>query len=201
MPAAAASRRSLMVAGALMAPLLLAAAGCTRGSAPDPEPVAIPQGPPLRLGVSGLEVQDQVQGLPLNFIDRRRTDEMVTAVRRYLASRVQATGGSDFGRAVIEEASVVERPIPRGGIAGAVAGPAKELVGTLAVRLAVTDGLGVEKSYARAKVELRRGVAASSSVFERDLAARGMMADLLAQLDRSLEAAARENLGSYLAGS
>jgi hypothetical protein len=200
MPAAAASRRSLMVAAALMAPLLLVA-GCTRDGAPDPEPVAIPAAPPLRLGVSGLEVQDQVQGLPLNFIDRRRTDEMVTAVRRYLGSRFQATDGDDFGRAVIEEASVVERPIPRGGITGAVAGPAKELVGTLAVRLAVTDGLGVEKSYARARVELRRGVAAGSSVFERDLAAREMMADLLVQLDRSLEAAARENLAPYLAGS
>jgi hypothetical protein len=199
MPPAAASRRSILVVAALLAPL--AAGACSRGSAPDPEPVAIPAGPPLRLGVGGLEVQDQVQGLPLNFIDRRRTDEMVAATRQYLAGRFQAAGGGDFGRGVIEEASLVERPIPRGGITGAIAGPSKELVGALAVRLAVADGLGVEKSYARARVELRRGVGETSSVFERDRAAREMMADLLAQLDRSLEAAARENLGPYLAGS
>lgn len=189
-----ATRRHLLATAALGL-----AAACTRS--PDPGPIQAPAVAPVQLAIAGLEVVDQVQTLPLNFIDRRRTDEMLAATRAYLGERLRTGGGSDFGRAVIEEASMVERAIPRGGITGAITGPSRELVGALAVRVAIVDGLGVEKAYARAKVERKRPVRDASSILERDRLARDLVNDLLQGLDQALQSAMRENLGAYLASS
>jgi hypothetical protein len=92
--------------------------------------------------VSGFEVQDQVQTLPLNFIDRRRSEEMIAQVRRYVGERLNATGGPDFGRVVVEQASVVEQPhVGIGGVRGVLTPePSTDFVGLLAVRVAVADG-------------------------------------------------------------
>lgn len=185
----ATSRRTLLLAS-------LSLAACTR--TPDPGPVSAPTPPPVQLAVSGLEVQDQVQTLPLNFIDRRRSEEMVATTRAFLTRQIQPTGGSEFGKAVIEEASVIEEARPRGGITGAVAGPGRDLVGVLAVRVAVTDAFGIEKAYARARVQLKRPVGETSSVMDRDRMAREMTNDLLEGLNRSLQSGIRENLGPYL---
>jgi hypothetical protein len=187
-------RRRLLLAAALTL-----SAACTRS--PDPGPIEAPPVTPLQLTISNLEVVDQVQSLPLNFIDRRRTDEMLAATRTYLTQRLHAGGGSEFGRAVIEEASMVEQAIPRGGITGALTGPTRELVGSLAVRVAIVDGLGIEKAYARAKVERKRPVRDASSVMERDRLARDLVNELLKGLDASLQSAVRENLGTYLTTS
>jgi hypothetical protein len=187
-------RRRLLLAAALTL-----SAACTRS--PDPGPIEAPPVTPLQLTISNLEVVDQVQSLPLNFIDRRRTDEMLAATRTYLTQRLHAGGGSEFGRAVIEEASMVEQAIPRGGITGALTGPTRELVGSLAVRVAIVDGLGIEKAYARAKVERKRPVRDASSVMERDRLARDLVNELLKGLDTSLQSAVRENLGTYLTTS
>ncbi len=187
-------RRRLLLAAALAL-----SAACTRS--PDPGPIEAPPVTPLQLTISNLEVVDQVQSLPLNFIDRRRTDEMLAATRTYLTQRLHAGGGSEFGRAVIEEASMVEQAIPRGGITGAITGPTRELVGSLAVRVAIVDGLGIEKAYARAKVERKRPVRDASSVMERDRLARDLVNELLKGLDTSLQSAVRENLGTYLTTS
>jgi hypothetical protein len=187
-------RRRLLLAAALTL-----SAACTRS--PDPGPIEAPPVTPLQLTISNLEVVDQVQSLPLNFIDRRRTDEMLAATRTYLTQRLHAGGGSEFGRAVIEEASMVEQAIPRGGITGAITGPTRELVGSLAVRVAIVDGLGIEKAYARAKVERKRPVRDASSVMERDRLARDLVNELLKGLDASLQSAVRENLGMFLVTS
>ena len=188
-------RRRLLVAGALVL-----AAACTRSA--DPGPIeAPPAATTLQLTISSLEVVDQVQSLPLNFIDRRRTDEMLAATRTYLTQRLHAGGGSEFGRAVIEEASMVEQALPRGGITGAITGPTRELAASLAVRVAIVDGLGIEKAYARAKVERKRPVRDASSVMERDRLARDLVNELLKGLDTSLQEAVKENLGTYLATS
>ena len=183
--------------------LILAApalAACGRTAERAPARVA-PPSPPIRLTVGSLDVQDQVQTLPLNFIDRRRSEEMVATTRSHLTQRIQAVGGADFGKAVIEEASLIEEVHPRGGVRGAIAGPERELVGVLAVRVAVTDGFGIESAYARARVELRRAVAETSSVMDRDRMAREMTADLLESLDRSLQSGIKENLAPYLVTS
>ena len=206
---AAATRRSLFRLVATAALVLPGTAACGRlgrggASAPAPAPAAGPAPrPPIALAVSGFEVQDQVQTLPLNFIDRRRSEEMIARVRRYVDERLDATGGPDFGKVVVEQASVIEQPHTGiGGVRGALTPePSTDFLGVLAVRVAVTDGLGVEKAYARAQVELKRPVEKASSVLDRDNQARVLMGDLVERIDASLESAVRENLGAYLATS
>ena len=206
MQPAAATRRSLLqlvAAGALVLPGTVAC-GRLRGRAPSPSLAAGPAPrSPITLAVSGFEVQDQVQTLPLNFIDRRRSEEMIARVRRYVDERLNATGGPDFGKVVVEQASVIEQPHTGiGGVRGALTPePSTDFLGVLAVRVAVTDGLGVEKAYARAQVELKRPVEKASSVLDRDNQARALMGDLVERIDASLESAVRENLGAYLATS
>jgi hypothetical protein len=186
----------------------VAACGGGRGAAPGapaagPEAAAASARTPIALAVSGLEVEDQVQTLPLNFIDRRRSEEMIAEVRRYVGDRLRATGGPDFGKVVFEQASVIEQPRqPIGGIRGALTPePSNDFVGLLAVRVAVADGLGVEKAYARAQLGLKRPVETASSVMDRDRQARALMRDLVERIDASLETAIRENLGAYLVTS
>lgn len=201
--AAAPTRRGLFPLVAAAALVLPAAAACggRRGATPaEPAAGPAPRGP-IGLAVSGFEVQDQVQTLPLNFIDRRRSEEMIAEVRRYVGERLQATGGPDFGRVVVEQASVVEQPHTGiGGLRGALTPePSNDFVGLLAVRVAVADGLGVEKAYARAQAEVKRPIQMASSVLERDRQARLLIVDLVQRIDASLETAIRENLGPYLA--
>lgn len=188
--------------GLLAATALLPLAGCGGREAPPPpsRPIAAP---PIPLAVDGIEIEDQVQALPLNFIDRRRSEELIAATRRYVNGRLQAAGGADFGKVVIEQASLVEQPhVPMGGIRGLLTPePSADLAGALAVRVAVTDGLGVEKAYARAEVQLKRPVPKGSTVLDRDLLARGVVDDMLRQLDQSLAGSVRENLlGADAAG-
>jgi len=188
-------RAALAVAAAI--PLLLA--GCT--TAPEPGGPNFGNSPPIRLAVASVDVQSQVQSLPTQFIDLRRTDGLVAATKAYLAQRIQAAGGSDTARAVIEQASLVEQHGPAQGITGAITGGPVQLVGVLSVRVAVVDGTGVEKAYSRARVDLKRPVAEGSSVVERDRLARMMVNDLIEAVDRSLQGNVKENLGAYLAGS
>jgi hypothetical protein len=177
----------------------LALAGC--GRTPDPGPIGVTVDRPIPISLQSITVDDQVQGLPLGFIDRRRTDEMVSAIRTYVGRRFSPTGGADSGRVFIEDASIIEQPLERGGISGAIAGPAHQLVGSLALKLAAIDGFGVEKGYARARIQLRRPVPETASVVDRDRLARDLINDMLRTIDTSLTAAVRENLGSYLATS
>jgi hypothetical protein len=198
-------RNLLLVATAALVLPGAAACGGRRGAAPGAPPVgpAAASREPIGLAVSGIEVVDQVQTLPLNFIDRRRSEEMIAEVRRYVGDRLRATGGPDFGKVVVEQASVIEQPRqPIGGIRGALTPePSNDFVGLLAVRVAVADGLGVENAYARAQLGLKRPVETASSVMDRDRQARALMRDLVERIDASLETAIRENLGAYLATS
>jgi hypothetical protein len=191
-----ATRRAALAAAAI--PLLLAA-GCT--TAPEPGAPSFGGRPPIRLAVGSVDVQSQVQSLPLQFIDARRTDRLVAATTDYLKQRIQAAGGSGTARAVIEQASLLELRAAPSGIAGAITGGPVQLAGTLAVRVAVVDGAGVEKAYARAKVDLKRPVPEGSSVVQRDRLTRALMNDLIETLDQSLRGTVKENLGAYLAGS
>src|SRR3954447_904539 len=112
-----ATRRAALAAVAAIA---LPLAGCT--TVPEPGAPNFGGIPPTRLAVASVDVQSQVQNLPTQFIDLRRTDGLVAATKAFLAQRVQATGGSDTARAVIEQASLVEQHGAGQGVAGASTG-------------------------------------------------------------------------------
>jgi hypothetical protein len=158
--------------------------------------------PTVRLAVQSLEVTAQDQPPAAGgFIDRHRTQLLTTTAQDYLKAKLQAAGGAEWGKAVIEEASLVEQPrAKQGGITGALTRePAADLVGTLAVRVAIVDGFGVEQAFAKARVQMKRPVLVGTGVIERDAAARHLFNDLLAALGASLQASIQENLAGHLA--
>lgn len=174
--------------------------GCTQGT-PEPAPLSFAPGPVISLAVQSVEIEEQQPPVGGNFIDKRRSQDLLAAARQFLGQRIQPAGGADWGKIVIEEASIVEQPRERqGGIRGALTRePAAEMVGILAVRVAVVDGFGIERAYARARVEMRRGVLEGTKVIERDDIARNLMQDLLNALAGPLENSIVENLGVYRA--
>src|SRR5690242_7705175 len=113
----AVSRRAAFAAA--LAAAVAGVGGCT--PSPDPGPPRLGTAP-IRLGVSRVDVADQIQNLPVNFIDRRRSDEMAAATRDYLRQHLMAAGGSDTAKALVEQASLVEQREAPAGLTGAITG-------------------------------------------------------------------------------
>jgi hypothetical protein len=174
--------------------------GCTQG-AEEPGPLTFANTPPIRLAVQSIEIQEERPFTGGNFIDKRRSENLASAVKEFLRARLQAGGGEDWGKVVIEEASLVERPREvQGGITGALTRePSRELLGSLTARVAIVDGLGIEKAYAKAHVEMKRSVLEGTKFEERDRVARLLMRDLIETLSRSLQTSIDENLANYRA--
>jgi hypothetical protein len=190
----------------LAVPLLLAAAAlsaCT--PTPDPGPLNPAVGPVIGLAVERLDVESPPAVAPVGgtFIDQRRSKELRAAGDAFLRSRLQAAGGSEWAKAVVEEASLVEASLPvAGGFLGTFKRePAYELRGALGARVAIVDGLGVETAFASARVERRRTVLERTSVMERDREAQVLTRSLLDDLSKSLQQSIDENLPGYRAGA
>ncbi len=188
------------LAGLMGCAFLLTACGGTEAPLPTP---AYTKEAPVLLTVNVVEVENRNPPLPeANFIDERRSKELVDQTTTFLQGRVQAAGGSGSARATIEQASVIERIIPgrSGGFTGFVTGEQTySLDASIRVRVAILDAAGTDKGYAEAGVTLSRALRAGSSVIARDQAARELEADLLTQLDKTLRQSINDNLSGYLA--
>jgi hypothetical protein len=178
---------------ALLALLLLGACGSS-----EPPPVLdLAQLPAIRLNAQAVEFENRAQ-VPanINFIGRRWSQQLAGDAESYLRARVQAAGGSEFARATVEEATLIERARETsGGLLSTE--PTWELVGALASRVAVVDGLGIENGFATARVEIRRSISERASVETKDLAVRELSRDLVAAMSRELDKSVRQNLASY----
>jgi hypothetical protein len=188
------ARRSARAA--LLVSLLLGA--CT--STPEPEPFQPAQLPAIRLGVQGVEVGSQAE-LPanMNFIARRWSEDLASEAQGFLRARLQATGGTEFARATVERASIIERAreTSDGGVFSTE--PSWEMAGNLAVKVAVVDGLGIEQSSASSRVEIRRSLSPRASVAEKDAFVRTLTKDLLEATSRELETSINQNLAAFRA--
>lgn len=176
---------------------LLLLAACTRA---DPPP-ALDLGslPAVRLAVQTVEVENRAQA-PAggNFIVRRRSAELAASAADYLRSRVAAVGGTDFARATVEEASLVEQArATDGGLLSLE--PDWEMVGVLAVRVAVVDGFGVESGVASARNEIRRSLSKRASIEAKDSFTRQLSNDLIAAAGRDLDRSIQQNLAAQRA--
>jgi hypothetical protein len=192
-------RRRLL--GASAAVLLLAA--CAKDTPPPaPAPVALTQAAPIRLAVGSIDISEGYAPVEAtSFIDKRRSQDLVNATRTYLQEKVQAAGGPGFVRAVIEKATLIERPRPD---ASAVKGfflnqPTKDLAGDLQVRLIVVGPSGTERAYSVATVGASRGISDTASIQDRDRIAQELTQDLMLQLERSLRQSVDEGLKDYKA--
>ena len=93
----------------------------------------------------------------------------------------------------MEEATLIEGPRP--GAGGTLSTtPNWEMVGVLALKVAVIDGLGIEQSFATSRVEIKRSISQRASVEAKDDFARTMINDLIAASSRELETSIDRNL-------
>ena len=159
-------RRGLIALGAVMA-------GCA-GPAEQPRPVARPFDyahlTVIQLDVAQVEVVDQwvPPRAPPN-VDHRAPVEPREALRRMLTDRVQAWGRQGRGRAIIEEASLIEERLPRQTGIGALFStqPSERYVLTLTARLEV-EGPEGRRGSAQATVTRTRTVLEGTSLAARE---------------------------------
>ena len=144
--------------------------------------------------VGSVEVASAVQyPADLNFIGRRRSEQLAQDAQAFLRSRLVAAGGSEFARAMVEEASLVEQARATSGSMLSTE-PDWEMAGILALKVAVIDGLGLEQSYATSRVEIKRSISERASVEAKDNFARTIINDLIAASSRELETSIDQNL-------
>jgi hypothetical protein len=175
--------------------LLLAAASCSPsgGERPPLDAAAMPQ---IRLGVQSIEVESRAQyPANMNFIARRRSEQLAQEAQAFLRSRLQAAGGTEFARATVEEASIVERARPtQGGVLSTE--PTWEMAGVLGTKVAVLDGLGIEDGYASSRVEITRSLSPRTSIEGKDNFTRTLINDLVEANGRELEQSIAQNLAA-----
>jgi hypothetical protein len=175
--------------------LLLGA--CT--STPEPEPFQPGRLPAIRLAVQGIEVGSQAEP-PANmiFIARRWSEDLAAEAQAFLRARLQAAGGTEFAKATVEQASIIERARETSGGTFSME-PTWEMVGSLAAKVAIVDGLGIEHSSASSRVEFRRSLSPRASVAEKDAFVRTLTKDLLEATSRELETSINQHLAAFRA--
>ena len=183
-------------AAAAAAALFLSLAACTPTETTRPPAFDPTTYPPIRLAVGSIEVASAAQyPAGMGFIARRRSEQLSQDAQAFLRSRLVAAGGSDFARATVEEASLVERARPTNeGVIASATEPNWEMVGVLALKVAIVDGLGIEQSFASSRVEIKRTISQRASVEAKDNFARTITADLITASSRELETSIDQNL-------
>ena len=176
--------------------LLLAAAGSSCSPGEEPPPLDLAAMPATRLAVQSIDIGSRAQyPANMNFVARRRSEQLAEDAQAFLRSRLQATGGTEFARATVEEASIIERARPTtGGLLSTK--PIWEMVGVLGTKVAVLDGLGIEDSFASARVEIQRSLSPRTSVEGKDNFTRGLINDLVEANGRELERSIGQNLAA-----
>jgi hypothetical protein len=176
--------------------LLIAAASACSPGGDEPPPLDVAAMPPIRLGVQSVEVESRARyPANMNFVARRRSEQLAQEAQAFLRSRLQAAGGAEFARATVEEASVIERARPsEGGVLSTE--PTWEMVGVLGTKVAVLDGLGIEDGYASSRVEIKRSLSPRTSVEGKDNFTRALINDLVEANGRELEQSIAQNLAA-----
>ncbi|MGE3290371.1 MAG: hypothetical protein AB7I59_07250 [Geminicoccaceae bacterium] len=182
-----------------LAPVVAAAAllaSCAPTNVASPPAFDPTKYPAIRLAVGNIDVSS-VATYPtsMGFIARRRSEQLSQDAQAFLRARLEAAGGSDFARATVEEAILIEQPraVDRGVVAAATQ-PNWEMAGVLALKVAVVDGLGIEQSYASSRVEIKRSISERASVEAKDDFARTIINDLIAASSTELESSINQNL-------
>ncbi|MCB1969221.1 MAG: hypothetical protein R3D03_06240 [Geminicoccaceae bacterium] len=157
---------------------------------------------PITLTVN--EIHESIEASPPasgTFKDRRRSARLGEAAKSFLQTRLLAGGGSGTLNAVVTEATVIEHPRAKtsGFMDFFVSEPDADFEAELAVRLSITDGLGVETAFAEVKVARTRAVPEGLDVIEQDAISEALINDLLRQLDEQLTNTANDDLAAYKA--
>ena len=178
------------------AALILALGACTPTNIEKPPPFDPAAYPAIRLAVGSVEVANAAQyPADMGFIARRRSELLAQDAMTFLNARLIGAGGSDFAKATVEEASIVEQPRPTGeGVIAEATQPNWEMVGILGLKVAIIDGLGIEQGFATSRVEIKRTLSQRAGVEAKDDFARQLINDLIAASSTELEESINQNL-------
>ena len=184
---------------AAVAAIVLALAGCTPTGTEAPPPFDPDAYPAIRLAVGSIKVASAAQyPSGMGFIARRRSEQLSQDAQAFLHKRLVAAGGSDFARASVEEASLVEQArATNEGVLATATEPNWEMVGVLALKVAIVDGLGIEQSFASSRVEIKRTISQRASVEAKDDFAHTIINDLIDASSTQLEASIDQNLAGH----
>ncbi len=173
---------------------LLLLAACTPAADNRPAPPPISTTAPVRLAVGSIEVASDAQyPANMNFIGRRRSELLAENAQNYLRSRLEAAGGVDVAKATVVEATIIERsPGNPGGMLSTQ--PSWEMVGALALKVAIVDGYGVEQGFASSRVQITRAISPRMGVEAKENFSRILSNDLIEAAGRELVQSIDRNL-------
>ena len=133
-------------------------------------------------------------------VEHRFPVSLAGAAERWARERLRATGGAEFLRFDITDASVVEEPLPvKEGLEGAVTvDQERRYRGRLAVLLEAVAEIGGRMAYVEVEVTMSKTVPEGLTVNERDRIFHGMVLGMMDQLDAQLDEQIPRYFGSYL---
>lgn len=191
---------------ALLLPLVLGLAltACTQPSPPPRPSFSAPSftdRPPIALDVARIQIEDRYAppGRRPN-VEHEFPIPPAAVAQRWAEDRLKAVGRFGVAQVAIEEAGVLSRPLPVDkGFSGLFKREAaEELVGTLRLRVTVPSEGGMRGGFAEASASARHTVLEDVSLNRRDEIYQELDRELIAELDRVLEAAIRQHLGQLV---
>lgn len=179
--------------------LALGLAACS--DAPPPRPsfpeIRFTDAPPIALDVKEILIEDRyVPPLRSPNVEHLSPLPPADATRRWAEDRLKAVGRFGVAHVVIEDASVVAKPLPVDtGFRGLFKREqAEELSGRLKVRVEVPGDGGMQGGFAEAEATARRTVPEEVSLNRRDEIYYEVTETLVRQLDQVMEGAIRQHL-------
>ncbi|HEV7368040.1 hypothetical protein [Arenibaculum sp.] len=186
----------------------LALAAC---QTPSPPPLRLPELTfahlgPITLDVAQVVVEDQRPSALDGTADGAARVEMQaptppeTAIRRWVADRLQPAGGSGTLRAVIKEASITETPLPRtGGLRGTFTNDqAVRFDGRIEVELVAERRDRGYQGFTGATVTRSSTLPENASLYERDQTLLKLVEGMMNDLNYRLETGALTHLSSVV---
>lgn len=188
-----------MCLGALVAVL----AACQSGPPPRPEfaDIRFTNEPKLHLVASRIDfVRDYQPNLQPPHIEEKLPVPMSHVTENWVRDRLEATGGVGRAVATVLDASVVEIPVPtEGGLTGTFTKQVDtRYEAKVAMRIEIKDDHGFTIRTASAQTQRSQTTVQGISLDERDRVLYRLETDLMADLDRQLEADIRSNFGRYV---
>lgn len=188
---------------ALVAAVLIAAAGCQSASPPRPvqQVISYAHAEPIRLNVASLEVVNEyVPPLREPNVEHEFPVRIGATIERWARERLQPVGSGGMARVVIRDASAVEtdlRPTP--GLRGAfTTDQAQRYDARAEVVVEIRSDRGLREAFATAAVQRSRSVPENITLNDREQVYFEIVEALVKDLDAELERNMRAFMPLYL---
>jgi hypothetical protein len=157
--------------------------------------------PPIRLDVARIEIVDAYRAPVTDaHVERDFPTPPATAARQWASDRLKAVGADGVARFIIEDASVVDVPLPRTtGLAGMLTQDQSDRYdATVTVRLEVENRMGSRRGAITATAKRSDTAAEDMTLNRREKLWFDMTDQLLRQLNAELEAQINTHLREFL---